>query len=241
MSGRGSRFANAGYELPKPLINVCGKPMIQRVVENLNIDAEFIFVVREDHADTYLLKYLLPAIIPGCKIFFNNGDRRGPAETCFDIREHINNEKHLLTANSDQIVEWNPADFHYYAASNNADGCIQTFKASGNKWSYVKHDERGWVSQVAEKKEISDIATTGLYYFKHGSDFVDAVGRMIEADDRVNDEFYIAPCYNYMIADGKKILTHNCLNMHGIGVPDDLNRYIENVLGDKVDVEGKSD
>jgi HAD superfamily hydrolase (TIGR01509 family) len=234
MGGRGSRFANVGYQLPKPLINVCGKPMIQRVIENLNIDAEYIFLCRDEHVDTYLLKYLLPAMVPGCKVLSESGNNGGPASACLTIREHLDNDKHLLIANSDQIVEWNPSDFCYFAESNNVDGCIQTFTATGTKWSYVKLDENENVIEVAEKKEISNIATTGLYYFNKGSDYIRAVEKMVAAEDKVNGEYYIAPCYNYMIAEGAKIKRYNCEKMHGIGVPDDLNNYIKNVLKDEV-------
>jgi hypothetical protein len=109
------------------------------------------------------------------------------------------------------------------------DGLIMTMPADHPKWSYIRFDENGYVTEVREKEVISNEATVGIYNYKHGSDFVKYANQMIEKNIRVNNEFYVAPVYNEMIADGKKIVFHNVgEKMHGLGTPEDLNAFIAN-------------
>ena len=138
MAGAGSRFAQAGYTFPKPLIEVNGKPMIQVVVENLNVDAHFIFLVQKEHYEKYNLKQLLNLIAPGCDIIQVDGLTEGAACTTLLAKELINNDEPLLMANSDQFVEWNSNECLYAFTADNVDGGIVTFKATHPKWSFAK-------------------------------------------------------------------------------------------------------
>lgn len=228
MAGAGSRFQKAGYKLPKPLINVFNKPMIQQVVDNLNIDGNFIFVVQKEHYEQYNLDILLPLVAPGCKIVQTNGLTEGAACTTLLAKEFINNDQHLFIANSDQFVEWNSCDFMYYMISNNLDGGLLTFNDTNPKWSFSKIDKNGFVIEVAEKNPISDIATVGLYYFKRGSDYVKYSEQMISKNIRTNNEFYICPVYNQFIEDNKKIKNYMCDKMWGMGTPEDLEYFLQN-------------
>lgn len=228
MAGAGSRFSVAGYTFPKPLIEVRGKPMIQVVVENLNIEANYIFLVQKSHYETYNLKYLLNLIAPGCKIVQVDGVTGGAACTTLLAKEYINNDAPLVMANSDQFVEWNSNECMYAFSADTIDGGILTFKATHPKWSYAKLDENGFVSEVAEKKVISDEATVGIYYWRHGSDYVKYAEQMIEKDIRTNGEFYTCPVFNEAIGDGKKIRVKNIDKMWGIGTPEDLNYFLDN-------------
>jgi beta-phosphoglucomutase-like phosphatase (HAD superfamily)/dTDP-glucose pyrophosphorylase len=228
MAGAGSRFAQAGYTFPKPLIEVRGKPMIQVVVENLNIEANYIFLVQKDHYETYNLKYLLNLIAPGCKIVQVDGITEGAACTTLLAKEHIDNDAPLVMANSDQFVEWNSNECMYAFSADSIDGGILTFKATHPKWSYAKLDENGFVSEVAEKKVISDEATVGIYYWRHGSDYVKYAEQMISKNIRTNGEFYTCPVFNEAIGDDKKIRVKNIEKMWGIGTPEDLNYFLDN-------------
>lgn len=232
MAGEGTRFKVAGYTFPKPLIEVRGKPMIQIVVENLNTEGNFIFIVRKEHYETYNLKYLLNLIAPGCKIVLVDGLTEGAACSVLLAKEHINNDSPLLIANSDQYVEWNSNEFFYAMAADECDGGILTFKSTHPKWSYAKLGPDGFVTEVAEKKPISDIATVGIYYYKKGSDFVKYAEQMIRKNIRVNNEFYVCPVYNEMIADNKKIRIFEVKKMWGLGTPEDLNYFLMNYKGD---------
>ena len=227
MAGHGSRFSNAGYIFPKPLIEIGGKPMIQVVVENLNIKAHYIFLVQKEHYLKYNLQYMLNLIAPGCDIVQVDGVTQGAACTALLAKEYIDNEKHLLIANSDQFIEWNSSETMYSLTSNKTyDGGILTFNSSHPKWSYAKTNELGHVIEVAEKKPISNNATVGVYYWNKGSDFVKYAEQMIDKNIRTNNEFYICPVYNEAIGDKKTIITKQIKAMHGIGDPDSLREFL---------------
>ncbi len=228
MAGAGSRFAQAGYTFPKPLIEVRGKPMIQVVVENLNIEANYIFLVQKEHFEMYNLKYLLNLIAPGCKIVQVDGLTEGAACTTLLAKEHIDNDAPLVMANSDQFVEWNSNECMYAFSADSIDGGILTFEATHPKWSYAKLNESGFVSEVAEKRPISNLATVGVYYWKQGSDYVKYAEQMIAKNIRTNNEFYVAPVFNEAVGDGKKIRVKNIERMWGIGTPEDLNYFLDN-------------
>ncbi len=228
MAGAGSRFEKAGYTFPKPLIEVNKKPMIQVVVENLNIDANYIFVVQKSHREKYNLDALLNLIVPNCKIVEVDGLTEGAACTALVAKDFINTGAPLFFANSDQFVEWDSNEFMYKMNESQADGGIVTFNSTHPKWSFVKINEFGKVIEVAEKNPISNIATVGYYYWKHGSDFVKYAERMIEKNIRVNNEYYVCPVFNQAIEDGKDIKIHTVDGMWGLGTPEDLEFYIKN-------------
>lgn len=229
MAGAGSRFEQAGYTFPKPLIDVNNKPMIQVVVDNLNLEANYIYVVQKKHREKYNLDTLLNLITPGCKIVETDGLTEGAACTALLAKEFINNDNPLFFANSDQFVEWDSNEFMYKMQETNADGGIVTFKSTHPKWSFAKIDEyTGLVKEVAEKNPISDNATVGYYYWKHGYDFVKYAEQMINKNIRVNNEFYVCPVFNQAIEDGKLIRTFNIDKMWGLGTPEDLKLFLKN-------------
>lgn len=230
MAGAGSRFAKFGYKLPKPLIDVNGIPMIQSVINNLNVSGNFIFIVQRDHYEKFNLKFYLNALTPNCKIILTDGPTHGAAWDTLLAKEFINNDKHLLIANSDQYIDnFNSCDFIYNAIYKNADASILTFESENDpKWSYVKLKDN-YVIEVAEKKTISNIATIGIYYWKHGSDYIASAEKMIAANDRTNNEFYVVPAFNYAIKNGKKIIIYdiNANDFWSLGTPEDLDKYLK--------------
>lgn len=228
MAGAGSRFEKAGYTFPKPLIDVNNEPMIKVVSENLNVEANFIYIVQKSHREKYNLDTLLNLITPNCKIVEVDGITEGAACTTLLAKEFIDNDKPLLMANSDQFIEWDSNEFMYKMNETNCDGGIVTFNSTHPKWSFAKTDENGFVTEVAEKNPISDTATVGVYYWKHGSDYVKYAEQMIENDVRVNGEFYVCPVFNEAISFGKKVRCFNIDRMWGLGTPEDLNYYLEN-------------
>ena len=226
MAGEGSRFANAGYTFPKPLIEIYNKPMIQVVIENLNLQANYIFLVRKEHYEKYNLKLLLNLIKPKCKIVIVDELTEGAASTTLLAKKHINNNKPLIIANSDQFVEWNSNEAMYSFSQKGVDAGIVTFKSTHPKWSYAKLNKEGVVSKVAEKKPISDNATVGIYYWSKGKDYVSCAEEMIQKNIRVNNEFYVCPVFNQLIERKGKIKIHEVNKMWGLGTPEDLNTFI---------------
>lgn len=228
MAGLGSRFSQAGFTFPKPLIEVHGKPMIQIVVENIGLDANYIFIVQKSHRQKYNLDFMLSLIAPKCKIIEVDGITEGAACTALLAKQYIDSENSLIIANSDQFVEWDNLEFFYKMNEQDLDGGILTFESTHPKWSYVRVDEDGYALEIAEKKPISNIATTGIYYWKKGSDFCKFAEIMISKNDRVNNEFYVCPVYNYAIEHGLKIKPFDVGKMWGLGTPEDLEYYERN-------------
>jgi NDP-sugar pyrophosphorylase family protein len=234
MAGLGSRFSDAGYKKPKPFIDIDGKPMIVRVMENLSCpDARFILIARKDHIQSELL--LVRRIEKEYNAKFISIDKitEGTACTVLFAREEINNDYPLLIANSDQIVDIRMSDFIDDCFRRNLDGHILCFDdiELNPKWSFAKVDDSGYVVQVKEKEAISNLATVGIYFFSKGKDFVNGAIDMIINNDRVKNEFYTCPVYNYLISKNMRIGTY-CIDfyqMHGLGTPEDLKLYIDHL------------
>lgn len=229
MAGAGSRFAKAGYRKPKPFIDVLGKPMICHVLDNLDMpEARFILLARKEHYENE------PETIQWIKGHYNVEfvliDKLTEGAACTVLHAHhlINNATPLLIANSDQIVDMNIADYINDSDSRSLDGSVLCFKDNDTKWSYAKIDENGYIIEIKEKVVISEYATVGIYYFAKGRTFVENAIDMFVRNDRVNNEFYVAPVYNYAIAKGDKFGIYNIdMNqMHGTGTPKDLDKYI---------------
>jgi beta-phosphoglucomutase-like phosphatase (HAD superfamily)/dTDP-glucose pyrophosphorylase len=228
MAGSGSRFFNAGYKDPKPLIDVDGKPMIQRVVENIKIPGNYIFIVQSEHYEKYGLESKLSNLVPGCKIIQVNGVTDGAARTALLAKQYIDNQRPLIIANSDQLLDWDSSDFISQLLEVGSDGNMALFLANEEKWSYAKI-KNNRVIEVAEKVVISNNASTGIYGWAKGSDYVKYAEQMIEKNIRVNNEFYICPVYNEAIRDNKRILPMFVTEMYGLGTPEDLDLYVDNL------------
>lgn len=230
MAGAGSRFAKAGYKKPKPFIDVLGKPMICHVLDNLDMpDAKFILLARKEHYDNE------PKTIQWIKNNYNVEfvliDKLTEGAACTVLHAHrlINNDAPLLIANSDQIVDMNIADYINDSNARNVDGSVLCFQDDDTKWSYAKIDDNGYIVEIKEKVVISEHATVGIYYFAKGRIFVENAIDMFVRNERVNNEFYVAPVYNYAIDKGGKfgIYSIDMNQMHGTGTPEDLDKYIE--------------
>ena len=231
MAGLGSRFAMAGYEKPKPFIDVLGKPMIERVMENVQLPNDsFILIGRKEHfiKEALLIEHIKISY-PNTVITGIDKLTEGTACTVLFAKRYIDNEDPLLIANSDQIVDTDLNLFFQDCINRNLDGSILTFKDAelNPKWSFVKTNESGIVLSVKEKEAISNDATVGIYLYSKGKDFVDAAIQMIIENDRVNNEFYTCPAYNYAIGLGKKIGIYEIQksSMHGLVTPLDLLEY----------------
>jgi dTDP-glucose pyrophosphorylase len=232
MAGRGSRFQKEGYTLPKPLIPVLGKPMIQVVINNLRpkVPHRFIFICLQEHLEKYQVAEKLKAWAgAGTEIVTVDQVTEGAACTVLLAKEFINNDEPLMIANSDQWVDTDINDYLETMNRENADGLIMTMWANDPKWSFVRFNEKHEIIEVVEKEVVSNEATVGIYNYKHGKDFVRAAEQMIAKNYRVNGEFYVAPVYNELIREGKKIIIYNigkeADGMYGLGTPSDLKLF----------------
>ena len=171
---------------------------------------------------------MLRQLVPECTLITLEHDTEGAACTVLLATAYIDGGEELVIANSDQLVDYDLNRFIEHARRSGADGSILTFEAVHPKWSYARVNDAGLVTQVAEKRVISNHATVGIYYFRRGSDFVQAATSMIRKELRINNEFYVCPVYNELILADRKIIAHEIPEgaMHGLGTPEDLEIYL---------------
>jgi dTDP-glucose pyrophosphorylase len=202
--------------------------MIDLVLEDLREVGRPIVLLQEDHIRRYRADAAVQHSAPAARIVPVSGITEGAACTVLLAHELIDGPSELVLANSDQVVDADVAAFVALMREQGADGGIMTFRATESKWSFAKVGDDGIVTEVAEKRPISDQATVGIYWFRHGSSFVRCARRMIERDARVSGEFYVCPVFNELIAEGGVVRTFEIDRsaMHGIGTPEDLQAFL---------------
>lgn len=225
MAGRGSRFAQVGVQVPKPLIDVRGRPMYSWAMDSLplGLARRVVFVCLEEHLRGEALeedirrryRHLDPVILPLAQV------TEGQACTVLIARQLVDTEEPLLIFNADTFCR-NSLERRIPALPPTVDGLLSVFRAEGDRWSFARVDEEGRVVETAEKRRISDWATTGLYFFRRGRDFVRHAEAMLQADERVNGEFYVAPVYNRLVAAGADVRIDVAEEVWVLGTPEDL-------------------
>jgi dTDP-glucose pyrophosphorylase len=220
MAGLGSRFSEQGYENPKPFIDVDGKPMIRRVVDCLGLhEYEHVFICNAEH----LQKFNLSEIFPDIKfsVVQLNKTTEGAACSVYMAHKVMNINEDFLVVNSDQLLFYDKTEVERVRASD-LSGCIWCFIGEGNNWSYARLSPTGQVAEIAEKRQISNTATAGMYYWKNWHQYLSALSRMMIANDRVNNEFYVAPVFNY--TNGRTEI-RMVDRVEQLGTPEELRAY----------------
>ena len=231
MAGRGSRFTEEGYTDSKPFIDVDGKPMIQRVIENLNMefdsDYEFVLICLREDYERYDFS-IFDDIIghDSWDVICLQDVTEGAAQTILTAEQYINNDTPMLSFNTDQMIKYDEGMWNMF---EQFDGGIPCFWGDSTDWSYARCGDDGYVEEVAEKKVISNDATAGYYYWSKGSDYVKYAKQMIKENSRTNNEFYVAPVYNWAIRDGKKIAISMVEEIYELGTPEYLENYLEKI------------
>ncbi len=225
MAGRGSRFADVGFTLPKPLIDVRGRPMYAWAMDSLPLELaeRVVFICLAEHlreralADDIRTRYAAhdPIIIGLDRV------TAGQACTVLEARDVIDNDAPLLIYNADTFCKTRLGE-HLREWPASVAGVLGVFEATGDKWSFVRVGDHGRVVETAEKRRISNWASTGLYHFARGRDFVRHADAMIAADERERGEFYVAPVYNRLIAEGGEVRIDVADEVWVLGTPEDL-------------------
>jgi len=232
MAGLGKRFEKTHPNTPKPFIDIKGKSMLSRVIENLKDNrARFIFISQEEIFKNEKFKNIIKNENIEYKTVIAPNKTDGPACSCLLAKDLIDNDDPLIVVNCDQIIiDFNLNNLLKFVDFNNADGVIGVFHSTSSKNSYVKLGDDLRIQEIKEKIVISNIATNGLHFWKSGKFFIKSAEEMLSQNDRYSDEFYVAPSYNYLIKKGKKILPYYYNLHYPIGIPEDLNYFIENII-----------
>ncbi len=236
MAGLGSRFIKEGFKVPKQIINIKDKHLIDISLDCLNYkDCNLIFVLRDEHVyNHHMDELLMKKFGDDISIVVLDQLTDGSVCSCLYAEELINNDAPLVIHTLD--IEFRPVFDPHVMETLDADGLILTFKSNSTNYSYAQLDKDGNVTRTEEKKAISPNACVGIYGFKKGSDFCKYAREMIDRDLRTKNEFYISPLYNILIEHGKKIVTEDVDKMHIFGTPDEYHFYKDNVvqkIGDK--------
>lgn len=228
MAGLGQRFVNDGYHMPKPLIMVDDKHIIDWSFKSINYeDFNLIFLVRSDHCNAFGMDDVLREKFGNdIKVIKIDKLTEGTVCTCLYAEKLIDNETPLVIYTLDVYFE---PKFDIKQIDSSIDGHLSVFKSNNKAYSYAQVGEDGFVTKTAEKEVISENAAVGIYYFKSGSTFVKYAKEMINKNLRTNNEFYVSPLYNLLIEDGLKITVSQVSKMYLMGTPEELSFFQKNV------------
>lgn len=225
-AGRGQRFLERGYAMPKPLIEVLGKPLIKWSTDGLQgvEGARFIFLVLQEHIEKHQIGRRLTQLYPGCAVVPVHGVTLGAACTVLLAKPKLDLDDELFIVNCDNLfaIDWG---FVRPRLSPTTDGVILYFASQYERWSYVASDERGYAVRVVEKEVISDKATVGCYYFRQARLFTEAAEYMVQHDLRTKGEFYVSPTYNILLEQGRRIQVFPVDLHYSLGTPDELESF----------------
>jgi NDP-sugar pyrophosphorylase family protein len=229
MAGKGLRLSNAGFEKPKPLVEIKNKTIMKWSIDSLNLEGNFIFCTKQEHIDKYKIDLKLKQIIHDSKIVSISHDTRGTTDTILHARHLIDNNEELIITDADHFIEWDVEFFTENIRKQNIDGCTFVYPepTKNENYSFVKLDDDGFVTESAEKKAISSTATVGLHYFKRGSDFVKYADEMIRRDISINNEFYVSPVFNIFVENNKKIITMPVKKMWPLGNKEEIDFFLK--------------
>lgn len=226
-----SRFAKAGYTIPKPLIDALWKPMYEWAVSSFDFleklyNIQYIFIVQQEHIDNFDIEKKIKSIYRNSIIIPINQITRWQAESVLKAKKHINNLNKLIIFNADTYAIFDEDDFPIH--NKKIDGLISCFTSQDIRYSYAKLDKFWYVEEVREKEVISSNATNWMYYFRRWIDFVNFAERMIDTNKTVNEEFYVWPMYTNLIRSGKRIKINSIKENRILWTPEELEMFIQN-------------
>jgi NDP-sugar pyrophosphorylase family protein len=237
IAGAGSRFQSHGFNIPKPLVLVNGKTLLEHSITTLNLPGRYIFV-RINYSNIKFnqqIDAIIKRIHPNAEIIILNHPTKGAAETCLKAESIIDIDKPLVVTNGDQWLNWRPQHFLDFVNSTGVDGCVSLYDhedieiGKPSKYAFVSLDQDGYATNFCEKFAISNNALNGIHYWRSGKDFIYSIKKMIANNIKVNNEFYISPSYNYLIKDGKLINTYpmKLTEYRSLGSPEEIEKNLD--------------
>lgn len=233
MAGEGSRFRNAGWTTPKPLIELNGKPLFVRAIESVRVEGapmKYSFIVRKEHIDDYGVDRSIRAILPEANIYSVEKTTRGAVETCLIAESGIDNDDAVVVMDCD--LEFDSKEYRRLieAALNETGdeargGALVSFESDEPKYSYAEVGGDGLVTRTAEKEVISKHALCGAYFFASGREFKAVAHRLLDEPVMLKPEFYVSLLYNYLLRDGSPVRLAPMEMYRSYGTPEELKQW----------------
>jgi len=236
MSGMGKRFVEAGYDRPKPLIEVDGKPMIEHVINLFPGVEEISFICNTKHLNETDMRSVLLKIKPNAKIYeVDFGEKKGPVDVVYHIADYIDDNKKAIVSYCDYGTYWDFNKFLNETAVTDVDGCIVCYTGfhphmlGSDNYAFAKVVDNK-VVQVKEKQpftsnKMNEYASNGTYYFKSGRILKKYFQSLLNTENTINGEYYVSLVYNHLINDGLNVSVFEIENMLQWGTPYDLEIY----------------
>ncbi|MGD9810400.1 MAG: hypothetical protein AB7U35_03585 [Sphingobium sp.] len=238
MSGFGERFRRAGYTVPKPLIDVDGKPIIGHVIEMFPGEEDFLFICNRDHLNepAYQMAETLRRFAPSGRIQGIAPHKRGPIGAVLDARHLIDPDRPVFVNYCDFSCYWDWQDFKKFTADATLDAAVPAYRGfhphslHGNSYAFIREKD-GWLTDIQEKQAwtddpMSEYASSGGYWFASGALCLSAFEEVLERDLNVNNEYYVSLAYKVLAERGSRIGVYELQHFMQWGTPADLEEYL---------------
>ena len=235
MAGTGTRFVQAGYTDPKPLIKANGKRIINYILDSFDEDDEFVFICNDVHLSTTNMREVLLELCPTAEIVSMPVHKHGPVHTVKAAYEFIKDDEPIIISYCDNPHMWDYDDFKKYVKDEDLDGCILTHTGfhphtlSNTKMAFLKTKD-GLLEEIKEKECYTDDpmgehASTGLYYFRRGSDVKKYFDQAVAEEVTYNGEYYVTLVYNLLVGDNLRVGYYATPFVTVFGTPEELENF----------------
>jgi dTDP-glucose pyrophosphorylase len=234
MAGSGTRLTHE-FGVPKPFIPVAGKPMLSWAFQSLTgvPFTRVVFIALASHSRIHGLSVLAESLAPSRAALIELDDvTDGQLRTVLAAKALLDTDEDMLIASADTLVQ---SGIGHDIRTRSADcrGLISVARLEGDQWSFAEVDERGRAIRVAEKERISDLASTGLYYFTSGREFLDTADALIASGRKTRGEYYVMPVYQQYIDAGKFVGISEASAVWDMGTPKALRLFEQHVAGQR--------
>lgn len=234
MAGEGTRFANAGWTTPKPLIELNGQPLFKHAISSValeGIEMKYSFIVRHEHIEKYGIDAGIKSFLPEAKIFSVMKTTRGAVETCLMAESAIADDDAVIVMDCD--LEFRSTKFIEIikgilsqSLEEAEGGALVSFESDQPKYSYAELGKDGYVKRTAEKEVISNHALCGAYFFSTGRRFKQVAHQLLDEPEFKKPEYYVSLLYNYMLAAGEKVQLAPLEEYYSYGTPEEFKQYL---------------
>ena len=236
MSGMSSRFAAAGYDIPKYLIEIDGKRVIEHIINLYPKDSDFVFIINDKHKNETSIVKILDELVDKKEIVTIDRHKKGPIFSVSEFDDLIDDDEQVIINYCDFSIYWDYRNFKKFVDETQCDGCVICYigfhphMLGSDNYAFCRTDDNNKILEVREKQpftdnKMSEFASAGNYYFRKGSYVKKYFRQLMDEDLNINGEYYVSLVYNLLIRDGLENLVYEIPYMLQWGTPFDLDIY----------------